>query len=177
MLKEKFSEAKVNMGLNFDTAVAYGACVYAHNKLHGGLKITDVMPFAIGTGICKKGQPDEYGQKEPGAYVLHEIMPKNSKRGEKKSFAFGTTIDGQEEAKLDIYEGENGEFCSKCSRIAEVTLKPLTKAPAGKIKITQEIWTDDSGCIHTAAWQELADGSGAKTEVHIESKDNQYSKA
>ncbi|CAL8092479.1 unnamed protein product [Orchesella dallaii] len=97
LLTDYFNGKQLNVSINMDEAVAYGAAVQAA-MLTGKvdqqfkLKIQDVTPMSLGI--------------EVGSKRFDVIIPKNTRLPAKVTKDYVTSVDFQPEVSINIYEGE-----------------------------------------------------------------------
>ena len=102
MLKDFFGK-DINIRLNPDEAVAYGATIEAAILMGDyteDITLLDVCPFSLGVAIEKKELYDEYG------LYMRKIINKGTKLPCKKSQIFHPAYNNSNNLKIQIYEGD-----------------------------------------------------------------------
>lgn len=123
-----------------DQAVALGAAIQA-NALAGNdnLFLADITPLSLGI--------------ETAGGLMDVLIPRNNKIPCQRKQQYTTSIDGQTQLKVAVYQGER-EFVKDNRKLAEFNLKGIPAMPAGlpKIEITFKL---DSNGILTVHAKEL----------------------
>ncbi|UOF91424.1 Hsp70 family protein [Fodinisporobacter ferrooxydans] len=122
--------------INPDEAVALGAAVEAGLKSgalsDSGLVATDVAPFSMGIAVVKewKGVAER-----PGGFA--PIIPRNTTIPVTKSQTFYTSVPGQTEVAIEIYQGEH-DWVKHNHRLGEFLLGgiPANFEKQEKIEVT-----------------------------------------
>ena len=122
---ENFFEGKtLNRNINADEAVAYGAA-YQAAVVAGidddGLEklvLLDVTPLSLGIEI--EGE------------IMSVIISRNTPIPIKKTNNYVTTVDNQEQADIDIYQGER-KFVNENEKLGEFTVTNIRRANAGDV--------------------------------------------
>jgi molecular chaperone HscA len=148
-----FFGQEVNDSLDPDEVVALGAAIQA-DILAGNRKdllLLDVTPLSLGI--------------ETLGGLMDVIVPRNSKIPARAGREYTTSIDGQKNLAISIYQGERDlvEFNRK---LGSFTLKNIPPMPAGIPKIEIAFILDADGILTVRA-KELR--SGTSTEVEIKS--------
>ena len=102
MLRDFFGK-DINIRLNPDDAVAYGATIEAAILMGDyteDITLLDVCPFSLGVAIEKKELYDEYG------LYMRKIINKGTKLPCKKSQIFHPAYNNSNNLKIQIYEGD-----------------------------------------------------------------------
>lgn len=148
ILIKYFEGIELNMKINPDEAVAYGAAVQGAKLLNieeekiEDLKIKDVTPLSLGVETLENDE-----------MVMTTIIPRNSLIPAKGEDYFSTWKDNQEKVKIQVYEGERR--CTKDNHLlGTFELKGISKKPKGipKIKIMFEV--DLNGILTATAIDE-----------------------
>jgi molecular chaperone HscA len=121
----KYFGRPVNDKLNPDEVVALGAAIQA-NVLAGNQKdilLLDVTPLSLGI--------------ETIGELMDFIIPRNSKIPTSASRQYTTSVDGQKNLKIAVYQGER-DIVKDNRKLAEFILSGIPSMPAGfpKIEIT-----------------------------------------
>lgn len=148
---EFFKHADVHDKLNPDEVVALGAAVEA-DILAGNRKdmvLLDVTPLSLGI--------------ETLGGLMDVIIPRNSKIPQKVGKQYTTSVDGQVNLKVNVYQGER-ELVGENRKLAEFDLKGIPAMPAGLPKIQVNFMLNADGILKVDA-EELR--SGVKQEVEV----------
>lgn len=155
LVKEKvakfFNSATVQDKLNPDEVVALGAAVEA-DILAGNrtdMLLLDVTPLSLGI--------------ETMGGLMDVIIPRNSKVPSKVGKQYTTSVDGQINLKVNVYQGER-ELVKENRKLAEFDLKGIPAMPAGLPKIQVDFILNADGILKVDA-TELR--SGVKQEVEV----------
>lgn len=146
-----FSHAEVHDKLNPDEVVALGAAVEA-DILAGNrtdMLLLDVTPLSLGI--------------ETMGGLMDVIIPRNSKVPSKVGKQYTTSVDGQINLKVNVYQGER-ELVQENRKLAEFDLKGIPAMPAGLPKIQVDFILNADGILKVDA-TELR--SGVKQEVEV----------
>ncbi|MFN8405963.1 MAG: Fe-S protein assembly chaperone HscA [Sphingobacteriaceae bacterium] len=137
--------------LNPDEVVALGAAIQA-DILAGNRKdilLLDVTPLSLGV--------------ETMGGLMDVIIPRNSKIPTKAGRQYTTSIDGQANMKIAVYQGER-DLVQENRKLAEFDLKNIPAMPAGLPKVDIHFLLNADGILTVQA-HELR--SGTKQEVEI----------
>lgn len=155
LVKEKvaafFNHSSVHDKLNPDEVVALGAAIEA-DILAGNRKdmlLLDVTPLSLGI--------------ETLGGLMDVIIPRNSKIPAKVGKQYTTSVDGQVNLKVNVYQGER-ELVKENRKLAEFDLKGIPAMPAGLPKIQVDFILNADGILKIEA-AELR--SGVKQEVEV----------
>jgi molecular chaperone HscA len=151
-LADIFGLDKINCSLNPDEVVALGAAVEA-DILAGKRKdilLLDVTPLSLGI--------------ETLGGLMDVIIPRNSKVPARAARQYTTSVDGQANMKISVYQGER-ELVSENRKLAEFTLKGIPAMPAGLPKIEVGFLINADGILKVTA-NEVR--SGLKQEIEIQ---------
>ncbi len=151
-LADIFGLDKINDNLNPDEVVALGAAVEA-DILSGNRRdilLLDVTPLSLGI--------------ETMGGLMDVIIPRNSKVPARVARQYTTSIDGQANMKISVYQGER-ELVAENRKLAEFTLKGIPAMPAGLPKIEVGFLINADGILKVTA-QEVR--SGIKQEIEIQ---------
>lgn len=152
-VKELFGN-KLFDELNPDEVVALGAAVQA-NILSGKdqrFLLIDVTPLSLGI--------------ETMGGLMDVIIPRNSKIPSKAGRQYTTSVDGQVNLKISIYQGER-ELVAHNRKLGEFILSNIPPMPAGLPKIEIQFLINADGILTVKA-KELR--SGVHTEIEVRSQ-------
>ena len=141
----------VHDDLNPDEVVALGAAIQA-DILAGNRKdilLLDVTPLSLGI--------------ETMGGLMDVIIPRNSKIPTKAGRQYTTSIDGQVNMKIAVYQGER-DLIKENRKLAEFDLKGIPSMPAGFPKVDINFLLNADGILKIQA-VELR--SGVKQEVEV----------
>jgi len=150
-VKNYFDGCKINNTINPDEVVAKGAAIEA-DILAGNRKDTvllDVIPLSLGIEMV--------------GGLMDVIIPRNSKIPTKVAKEYTTSVDGQINLKVTIFQGER-ELVKDNRKLASFVLSNIPAMPAGlpKIKITFMVNAD--GILKVSALEER---SGTVQEIAV----------
>jgi len=150
MVSEFFGR-ELHNDLNPDEVVALGAAIQA-DVLAGNRKdilLLDVTPLSLGI--------------ETMGGLMDVIIPRNSKVPTKAGRQYTTSIDGQANMKIAVYQGER-DLVKENRKLAEFDLKGIPAMPAGLPKVDINFLLNADGILKIQA-MELR--SGVKQEVEV----------
>jgi molecular chaperone HscA len=150
MVSEFFGRP-VHDEVNPDEVVALGAALQA-DILAGNRKdilLLDVTPLSLGI--------------ETMGGLMDVIIPRNSKVPTKAGRQYTTSIDGQVNMKIAVYQGER-DLIKENRKLAEFDLKGIPSMPAGFPKVDINFLLNADGILKIQA-MELR--SGVKQEVEV----------
>ncbi len=157
LVKEKVAEffgKPVFDELDPDEVVALGAAVQA-DVLAGKQKdvlLLDVTPLSLGI--------------ETMGGLMDVIIPRNNKIPARAGRNYTTSIDGQTNLKVSVFQGER-DLVKDNRKLGEFILKGIPPMPAGIPKIAIHFVIDADGILKVKAEEER---SGVQTEVEIRSQ-------
>ncbi len=146
-----FSGIHVNDRLNPDEVVALGAAVEA-DILAGNRKdllLLDVTPLSLGI--------------ETLGGLMDVVIPRNSKVPARVGKQYTTSMDGQVNLKVSVFQGER-ELVSENRKLAEFILKGIPAMPAGMPKIQVNFMLNADGILKVEALEER---SGTHQEIEV----------
>jgi molecular chaperone HscA len=146
-----FFARPVHDDLNPDEVVALGAAIQA-DILAGNRKdilLLDVTPLSLGI--------------ETMGGLMDVIIPRNSKVPTKAGRQYTTSIDGQVNMKIAVYQGER-DLIKENRKLAEFDLKGIPAMPAGLPKVDINFLLNADGILKIQA---IELRSGAKQEVEV----------
>jgi len=147
----EFFGRPVHDELNPDEVVALGAAIQA-DILAGNrtdILLLDVTPLSLGI--------------ETMGGLMDVIIPRNSKVPTKAGRQYTTSIDGQVNMKIAVYQGER-DLIKENRKLAEFDLKGIPSMPAGFPKVDINFLLNADGILKIQA-MELR--SGVKQEVEV----------
>ncbi|MCF8452316.1 MAG: Fe-S protein assembly chaperone HscA [Pedobacter sp.] len=146
-----FFEKEVHDQINPDEVVALGAAIQS-DILAGNRKdilLLDVTPLSLGI--------------ETMGGLMDVIIPRNAKVPAKAGRQYTTSIDGQINMKISVFQGER-DLVSENRKLAEFDLKGIPAMPAGFPKVDINFRLNADGILTVEA-VELR--SGVKQEVEV----------
>ncbi len=157
LVKESVSNLfgqEVNDKINPDEVVALGAAVQA-DILAGnqkGILLLDITPLSLGI--------------ETMGGLMDVIIPRNSKVPNKASRQYTTSVDGQANLKITVFQGER-DLVEHNRKLGEFILKGIPPMPAGLPKVDVSFMLDADGVLVVNA-KELR--SETETSLQIKSQ-------
>jgi len=139
---------------NPDEVVALGAAIQA-NILAGNagdLLLIDITPLSLGI--------------ETVGGLMDTILPRNSKVPASVGRSYTTSVDGQKNLRVSIYQGER-DLVEHNRKLGEFILSDIPPMPAGIPKLLVQFVIDADGILKVKAKEER---SGTETEVEIKSQ-------
>lgn len=149
-----FFEKPVNDSLNPDEVVALGAAIQA-DILSGnqkGMLLLDITPLSLGI--------------ETVGGLMDPIIQRNSKVPIRAGRSYTTSVDGQANLKVAVYQGER-DLVANNRKLGEFILKGIPPMPAGIPKIEIHFIVNADGILKVRAKETRSD---TKTEVVIKSQ-------
>ena len=147
----QFFQREVHDQINPDEVVALGAAIQS-DILAGNRKdilLLDVTPLSLGI--------------ETMGGLMDVIIPRNAKVPTKAGRQYTTSIDGQINMKISVYQGER-DLVGENRKLAEFDLKGIPAMPAGFPKVDINFKLNADGILTVEA-VELR--SGVKQEVEV----------
>jgi molecular chaperone HscA len=138
--------------MNPDEAVALGAAIQA-DILAGNRKdmlLLDVAPLSLGI--------------ETVGGLMDVIIPRNSKIPHKAGRQYTTSVDGQKNLKISVFQGER-DLVANNRKLGEFILKDIPPMPAGLPKIDIHFLIDADGILTVKA-KELRSDTEARIEIN-----------
>ena len=151
---EQFFDKDVFDKLNPDEVVALGAAIQA-DILAGNQKdllLLDITPLSLGI--------------ETVGGLMDVILPRNSKVPARVGRQYTTSVDGQKNLKIAVYQGER-DLVEHNRKLAEFILRGIPPMPAGLPKIEIHFILNADGILKVKA-QELR--SSVEQEIEIRSQ-------
>ncbi|MFD2246172.1 Fe-S protein assembly chaperone HscA [Pontibacter ruber] len=147
----EFFGKPANNTLNPDEVVALGAAIQA-DILAGNRKdilLLDVTPLTLGI--------------ETMGGLMDPIIPRNSKIPTKAGRQYTTSVDGQVNMKISVYQGER-DLVKENRKLAEFDLKGIPAMPAGFPKVDVNFLLNADGILKVEA---IELRSGVRQEVEV----------
>lgn len=122
MLRSHFPSVPINDSYNPDESVARGAAIQAKRLKFGSgsVKVFDIVP--IGIGIKVEGDT---------GFIIEPVIKRGTRLPCSTDSFFSTTVDNQEEIKVEVYQGDSISVAS-CSKLGDVVIDKLKPAKAGE---------------------------------------------
>ncbi|MES2617061.1 MAG: Fe-S protein assembly chaperone HscA [Bacteroidota bacterium] len=140
-VKQFFQKESLHDALNPDEVVALGAAIEA-DILAGNRKdilLLDVTPLSLGI--------------ETMGGLMDTLIPRNSKIPQKAGRQYTTSIDGQANLKIAVYQGER-ELVKDNRKLGEFILRDIPAMPAGFPKIDIQFLLNADGILKVNAVEE-----------------------
>ncbi|GAB3305090.1 Fe-S protein assembly chaperone HscA [Hymenobacter tenuis] len=134
----EFFQQPANSSLNPDEVVALGAAIQA-DILAGNRRdvlLLDVTPLTLGI--------------ETLGGLMDPIIPRNSKIPTKAGRQYTTSVDGQVNLKISVYQGER-DLVKENRKLAEFDLKGIPAMPAGLPKVDVNFILNADGILKVEA--------------------------
>ena len=138
-------------GINPDEVVAVGAAIQAHSLAGAAAALT----APAGTPEAKPGAllidvtPQSLSVATVSGYV-ERLIERNSPIPTGIARAFTTSVDGQEEVRIAVYQGES-RMAADNEMLGEFVLGGLRPATRGEIKVKVNFDIDANGIVHVTA--------------------------
>lgn len=165
LLQKYFNGKSLNMSVNVDEAVAYGAAVQAtilngdSNSATLDLSLVDVSPLSL--GINTKGD------------VMCNIVERNSTIPCKQTKMFTTIVDNQLAVAIQVFEGERA-MTEENNLLGTFNLTGLFPAPSGVPLIEVTFDLDFNGILNVSAKDK---SSGCYNSIVIKNDKGRLSQA
>lgn len=151
LLTSLFPHVQVNNQINPDEVVALGAAIEA-DVLAGNrsdVLLLDVTPLSLGI--------------ETAGGLMDVLIPRNSKIPSRVGREYTTSIDGQVNMKIAVFQGER-EMVAENRKLGEFILKGIPAMPAGFPKIEVSFAIDANGMLQVRA-KELRSNVSQEIEI------------
>jgi molecular chaperone DnaK len=143
-------------GVHPDEAVAIGAALYGWSLQENSdlkLQLLDVIPMAIGL--------EQAGGK------MHVVFPRNAAIPNAKAVAATSSMDGQTELVVRIFQGDHPETAHD-ELLGEFTFSGVTPGPAGSAQLELIFQVSEEGILTMSA-RDVETGKQMKTTVRVTS--------
>ena len=150
-LNNWFNQSRINNQINPDEVVALGAAIEA-DVLAGNrtdVLLLDVTPLSLGI--------------ETAGGLMDVLIPRNSKIPQRVGREYTTSVDGQINLKVAVFQGER-ELVEQNRKLGEFVLKDIPSMPAGMPKIEIQFALNADGMLQVQA-KELRSGVSQKVEI------------
>lgn len=163
---EEYLSIKPSFHVNPDYAVAEGAAIQA-GIIEGSVSqensiiMTDVNPFTLGVRVFDGMTND----------CMSVMIPRNVTIPVKKKNTYSTSCPGQEEASIEVYQGES-RTTSRNHFLGKFTIKGIPPGPEGEEKIEVSFAYDQNGILVVSA---IIISTREEASIEINMMDNQKS--
>lgn len=150
-LTQWFAESRINNQIDPDEVVALGAAIEA-DVLAGNrsdVLLLDVTPLSLGI--------------ETAGGLMDVLIPRNSKIPVRVGREYTTSVDGQVNLKVSVFQGER-ELVAENRQLGSFILEGIPSMPAGMPKIEIQFALNADGMLQVQA-KELRSGVVQKVEI------------
>lgn len=166
LVSELFGGKKLNMGINPDEAVAYGAAVNAailsdrhkDDERLGGLILLDVAPLSLGV------------ETEGG--VMDVLIPRQTTIPHTDKKLYSTAKNNQDGVTIQVYEGER-KMTKDNNKLGEFQLSGIPPMPRGQPQVEVSFSLDVNGILTVSAVEK---STGRENKIQIKNQNGRMSK-
>ena len=150
-LTQWFAESRINNQINPDEVVALGAAIEADVLVgnRSDVLLLDVTPLSLGI--------------ETAGGLMDVLIPRNSKIPVRVGREYTTSVDGQVNLKVSVFQGER-ELVAENRQLGSFILEGIPSMPAGMPKIEIQFALNADGMLQVQA-KELRSGVVQKVEI------------
>ncbi|KAI8442493.1 hypothetical protein MSG28_005982, partial [Choristoneura fumiferana] len=165
ILQNFFNGKKMNLSVNPDEAVAYGAAVQAAILTGAGeskiqdLVLVDVIPLSLGVDVL--------------GGLMSKIIERNTKIPCKKTTEYGTSRDNQITVHFNVFEGER-VMANDNNHLGSFTVFNVPPAPRGAEKIEVCFNVNSDSILHVTA---KLKSNGKRKHIKIKNDKGRLSQA
>lgn len=165
MVSELFGGKKLNLGINPDEAVAYGAAVNAailsgqakDDEKLDGLLLVDVAPLSLGV------------ETEGG--IMDVLIPRQTKVPHTETKVYSTAKNNQTGVTIQVFEGER-KLTRDNNKLGEFQLTGIPPMPRGQPQIEVQFKLNTDGILTVSAKEK---STGKETKIEIKNENGRMS--
>lgn len=165
MISEFFGGKKLNLGINPDEAVAYGAAVNAailsgqakDDEKLDGLLLVDVAPLSLGV------------ETEGG--IMDVLIPRQTKVPHTETKVYSTAKNNQTGVTIQVFEGER-KLTRDNNKLGEFQLTGIPPMPRGQPQIEVQFKLNTDGILTVSAKEK---STGKETKIEIKNENGRMS--